>query len=310
MQRYQQECRALGSLALITLICESDAQAEALFQNLWQATEVFEQRFSRFLETSELSRINRASGTKTVCSFEMISILKTCEQWGKLTQGVFNPFILPRLVEAGYGVSFETNKAAPLLPRALRVSNIDELKIGQDSVLIPKDSALDLGGIGKGYLLDQLADQLDKQIDRYWLSFGGDVSGRGLDIDDKPWQIGVADASHDDQSMATIRLPKMGRWAVATSGTNRRRGESSGKVWHHLINPATGQPAETDIVTATLVAQSATATDVLASCAVILGSQAGSELLALNGIQNYIFQYLGQRPQFKGDMIQLPKESL
>lgn len=310
MQRYQQERRALGSLALITLICESDAQAEALFRNVWEITEVFEQRFSRFLETSELSQVNRQAGSRTVCSSEMIKILTACKEWGEQTNGVFNPFILPRLVEAGYGASFETDKLAPLLPRAIRMPNIDELEITGESILIPKDSALDLGGIGKGYLLDQLADQLDLQIDRYWLSFGGDVLGRGLDIDETPWQIGVADASQDDQSVATITLPKTGRWAVATSGTNRRRGEQNGKVWHHLINSATGQPAETDIVTATLVAQSATASDILASCAVILGSQAGGELLEFNGIQNYIFQYLGQRPQVRGDMIQLPKETL
>jgi FAD:protein FMN transferase len=305
LSRYQQKRVELGSDAVITLICESQAEAENIFHELWALIEEFEKRFSRFLKTSELSHINMSAGMKTICSTEMTNILKESIFWGNKTKGVFNPFILPLLVEAGYDSSWVDHQSAPHLPRALRMPVISELEIGDDWVMIPEDGALDLGGIGKGYLLDQLASHLKGKVENYWLSFGGDVLASGTDIDNVPWKIGIASAEDDSQAIASVELPVTEEWAVATSGINRRKGTHKGKDWHHLIQPATGQPAETDIATATLVSRSAIECDVLASCTVILGSKLYKELLGESEINDYLFQTTSQGINVSGNMIKL-----
>jgi thiamine biosynthesis lipoprotein ApbE len=72
---------------------------------------------------------------------------------------------------------------------------IQSLEIFDDSAAIPVNTALDMGGIGKGYLADKLANMSElSSVQGFWFSLGGDVVAKGFDVDDKPWQIAVQDA--------------------------------------------------------------------------------------------------------------------
>ena len=263
----QQTKKMLGSKIVLTL--RDDEIDAKIFPLVWQEIRQFEKRFSRFLASSELSQINRKAGQAVEISPEFKDLILACQKMAKATQNLFNPFILPALQSAGYIGSWPNIdiKKNNLDFSNRRICNIDNIKLMKNTILIPSNCALDFGGIGKGYLLDKIAAIIERhKIKNYWLSFGGDLIFAGHDEQKIGWQVGIADAKNPKKEIDILETFGQ-KMAVATSGVVKRKGEG----WHHLIDPGTGRPAESNILTATVVAQSATLTDVLAKSLVILG---------------------------------------
>lgn len=291
--QYYQENTVLGSIVQLSLVFNKPApQAQELMNRLWRMTFAFERRFSRFLPESELSIFNRNAGNKQPLSDEFRDILLKAKNIGLKTGGLYNPFILPALQAAGYKNSlvkgYEKDVSDDHSHKS--VADVSRLEIGDDWASIPYDSALDLGGCGKGYLADKLADETDKMADGYWFSLGGDIVSGGVDDNGNPWVIEVQAASKHDLAAGYIHT-KGDRCAAATSGTVARTGKQQGKPWHHLIDPRSLKPADTDIVLATLNGRSAFDADVLASCAVILGSKRAASFLSEQGVTDWLIQY-------------------
>jgi thiamine biosynthesis lipoprotein len=285
MENFQQSRHALGSDVVLTLVLADATQEAAIFDLLWQQIEAFEQRFSRFRSDSELSRFNAAAGAEQTVSPEFHALLVAAKMYGKKTGGLYNPFTLPALQRAGYKGSWPAPHQVDGALNYEDRGNADwqAITLGRTTVQIPADTALDFGGIGKGYLLDRLGETLQIQhVGNYWLSLGGDILCIGHDASGEPWHIGVAHARQANQIAATVQ--NNGRkLAVATSGITKRQGVSAAGKWHHIIDPRTGRPADTDILTATVCTAEATTADVAAKCLVIAGSaSAESTLTALD----------------------------
>jgi thiamine biosynthesis lipoprotein len=274
MIRHQQSKEALGSKAIITIVSNKHNTVD-VFMDLWLVIELFEDRFSRFKTSSELTNFNKLAGTKVKVSVEFIDLLKAAKEWGKRTDGLYNPFILPSLQKAGYKGSWPKPQDYNIaLDYELRnIHKVDQIEIGKDWAQIPNDSALDFGGCGKGYLLDYLAAKLDKQnINNYWLSLGGDIICSGKDAGGDSWSVGIQDAINEDNVVDSLTNTEGAKIAIATSGVTKRKGQNGLTKWHHLIDPKTAKPAKTDILTATVQSLSAIEADVLAKCLVIIGS--------------------------------------
>ncbi len=288
MIRLQQHKHALGSEAYITLVGTDEQFLAATFEVLWQELSLFEQTFSRFLPDSELTYVNERAGLPTDVSPEFVALTQAARQYMERTDGLYNPFVLPVLQRAGYKGSWPhmaTQGGAPDFSDR-EFSKAALLEISATSVTIPDQTALDFGGIGKGYALDQLGRIVQRQsIANYWLSFGGDILASGTDGDGSPWTIHIGQALNQDETCATIQAgPK--QYAVATSGILKRAGEG----WNHLIDPRTGQPTKTDILSATVATDSGTAADVYAKCLVLAGSKGAPKLAQKLNISNYVLQ--------------------
>lgn len=272
MIRVQQIGKALNSEIVLTLIVRDEAQAKSTFQLLWSTINSFEKRFSRFLPDSELSSFNASAGKPTKISPEFRKLVLSSQKFSKLTNGLYNPLVLPALQKAGYVGSWpEPSKFVDQLNYSKRqVFSYDAIKVEPESAAIPANSALDFGGIGKGYLLDQLAELLEKNaIKSYWLYLGGDIICAGFDHEKQAWKVSIADASDEEVVTETLLNKSGSRMSVATSGVVKRKGEG----WHHIIDPRTGLPADTDVLTATIVNASGTAADIYAKSLIILGSK-------------------------------------
>jgi thiamine biosynthesis lipoprotein len=309
MDRFQEKKIALGSEAVLTLVGDNPVQAHAILKELWQKIDQFEQRFSRFLTTSELTKINKRAGQKIKISEPMAMILRASKKISSETGGIFNPFILPNLVRAGYDRSWTNQLPVPQLDASQLVS-ADEININGNTLTIPTQSALDLGGIGKGYLLDQLVTFTAPKFPNFWFSLGGDIIAGGHDLLGQPWQIGIASTQSPNITIAKVTIPAGQTLSVATSGVGKRRGTHDGRDWHHIIDPRTGQSAHSDIESVTICAPTGLQADVLASCAVILGSQLAPEFLNKNKIGSYLIQSKlsnnsSDRIQTMGDLISI-----
>ncbi len=298
MKRYQQSAHALGSDALLTLVVPKSAAPDEVFAKLWDHIAEFEKQFSRFLPDSELSTFNQQAGQLVPVTPPFYALLTTAKELSRKTGGLYNPFILPSLQKAGYVGSWPTpNVFKKQLNYSQRASNvkIEQLLLQKNAAHIPANTALDFGGCGKGYLLDELADLLDAHgIKNYWLSLGGDIVCNGHDVTNKSWKIAVQSAT-DPRLVAQYIDNNGARIAVATSGISKRHGTNNGAQWHHIIDPRTQLPATTDIVTATVSTTKAVKADVFAKCLVILGSKDSQKFLAKHHLTNVLLQKQGDK---------------
>jgi thiamine biosynthesis lipoprotein len=154
----------------------------------------------------------------------------------------------------------------------------------------PPGLHFDLGGVGKGWIADRALDLLDA-----WPSAVVDADG-DLAVRVAPgrvWAVGVDDPRTPDTNLAVLHLGASAngaptRWGVATSGTSIHHWHVGGEVRHHLIDPRTGRPAQTDVIQATVVAGSALRAEALAKAAVIAGSVYGLALLERAGVRGAV----------------------
>lgn len=292
MQFYQKQ-QALGSHVELSIVTTRDtATVEAIYRELWSRVFQFERRFSRFLPSSELSIFNRNAGLRQPVTLALRKILTAARDISIETEGLYNPFILPALQAAGYKQSLVKGYEHDPVDDHSRKSvvSIDHLEIGDTWARIPYGTALDLGGCGKGYLADELADYIESYTTNYWFSLGGDIIARGTDDTGTLWRITIQDTANDTQDIGWLTTGTKTRTAVASSGTQARRGTKRGKAWHHLIDPRTLRPAETDILLVTVCVSSCFQADVLASCAAILGSRKGKAFVKLHGASAGLLQ--------------------
>lgn len=240
-----------------------------------------ERRFSRFRETSELSRLNRRAGSPVRVSRPLYRLVTAAMQAAGATGGLFDPTVHRALCAAGYTRDFArladgvvTGLRPMPAPGRFREVRLDPVR---RTVTLPLGVGLDLGGIAKGWLADAVLRRL-RPYGAAAVDLGGDVALTEPTPGAPPWLIEVADPRSDDRVLAEISLYRGG--GVATSGTLRRRWRTEQGWQHHLIDPRTGRPARTDLAGATVAGPSAAAGEVLAKAVLLLGSTQGAAVLA------------------------------
>lgn len=275
MPRFQRKIAAFRSEVYLSLRFESEIMAKRLLNEMAAQVQRFEKDFSRFLPTSQLSKLNLNAGTKVKSAPELINLTRATKSMVEKSRGLYNPLLLPALQSVGYVGSWPRpeNFKQNLNFSNRETANPDDIEINDGWIKIPKNSALDFGGIGKGYLLDQLANFIEKnEVKDYWFSLGGDIILSGNDERQKGWEVSIANVRSGNELKQKIKTDGK-RTAIATSGIMKRCGEKNDQNWHHIIDPRTNLPAKTDILSATIMTDSATEADIWAKCLVILGSK-------------------------------------
>ncbi len=230
-------------------------------------------RWTRFDESSELNAINEAAGRAVIVSPETFAVVSLAIDAWRLTDGWFDPTVLPMLIAAGYDRSFERVAGRPRWyehPAAAAPGCADvELDIEHSTVRLPVGVAIDLGGIGKGHAADVVAGELVAAgADGVCIDLGGDVAVAGTAADGDPWVIGVEDPFAHDRDIARIVLAT---GAVATSSRLERQWRTTSGPAHHLIDPTTGRPAQGGLATVSVVASTAAWAEVLAKATLVSG---------------------------------------
>lgn len=230
----------------------------------------FADRYSRFREESELMVLNRS--TELQVSPELFTLLEACARYHRETEGLFNPTVLGALAHEGYpGAPID----AGLPNRDVPSFALVRLEPATLTVHKPADLMIDLGGIGKGFIVDQVSSFLREAGYRDFLvDAGGDIyaAGRNREAGYSWWAVDVEAPNAPQSTIATLTLSDK---AVATSGRNRRQWVADGMTKHHLIDPRTGRSAESGLLTVSVVAESVTDADVLAKTLFLLGKEAG-----------------------------------
>lgn len=279
---YQITFRAMGSQFNVWL--ETEADGESVLRQVPGWVEEIEARLTRFRPESELSRLNARSGRWVSVSDTLLQAVLAARHATWLTDGLCNPLVLPALVAAGYERSFAEMQREGLndsraVPAPVIVPDWRGIAIRPKHHLIrlPAGAQIDLGGTGKGWTAEIIANRL-AVYGPCLVDAGGDLVARGKPQNSAGWRIEVAEPGQPDDAppVSTILVSDA---AVATSGIDYRRWMRGGKPQHHLIDPRTGQPAVTDVLAATVIDTSATLAEAYAKALVILGSAAGLDWL-------------------------------
>ncbi len=249
------------------LIARARARIQAL-EALW----------SRFVPTSDVSRLNAVAGKSALLvapeTFELVA--RGVEGW-RMTGGRFDPTVLGDVLRAGYTDSFERlpSPAAATGSRLGRGCAGIELDASLCAVRLPAGVGFDPGGIGKGLAADLVVDELlGSGATGACVNLGGDVRVAGTPPEES-WAIAVEHPSRPDPA-AVVHLRD---GAVATSSRLNRRWETTDGVAHHLIDPGRGAPADAAVWTATAVAGTGWQADVLAKAAFLSDLGHGLDLL-------------------------------
>ncbi len=272
MQRL--DFRAMG--CQMTAVLDTDRRTNRLdMVSGW--FEVWEQALSRFRPDSELSRLNQRTGHWVCVSPILWEVLKLAIHAAQWTGGLISPTILDALEAAGYDRSFEQIQAdgpsAPSQPDGHW--EFIERQSSTRSIWLPPNARIDLGGVAKGWAAERAARKLGVHGPAL-MDAGGDVAVSGPRADGSPWPIGISDPFRPHQIIGTLKIERGG---VATSGRDYRRWQKNGVWQHHLIDPRTGRPAQTDVLSVTVIAPSVVEAEIAAKAVLLSGTEAGLEWL-------------------------------
>ncbi len=244
-----------------------------------------EQRFSRFRENSLLMRLNRGEVIEDAWLARVVMMAIDANQ---ITGGYFNPMVLPALARAGYDRSFDDIQLGGVLesqrvPDPGKVLRVDGLRV---ELLAGQ---LDLGGIVKGWSADLAAESLASDGDAAFVNAGGDIRCIGNDGSGAGWLMDVT--APDGSKAWEGRLTG----AIATSTTRKRRWTTTdGTEAHHLIDPGTGMPSDSEFVQVTARAEACWLAEVWAK-AILIGGPEVLDRATRVGINALAYDALGTR---------------
>jgi len=236
----------------------------------------WDQRFSRFRADSELSALNRAAGGSFAASEELFRAAEMAVEAARATAGLFDPLLAMRMSELGYDRTYATLPAIgePRPLAAWTPGRWREIVLDPErrTIRLPADSGMDLGGLAKGMAVDAAVARLVAAGVPYAaVNAGGDLAVHGLPPGFAAWPILVEDAGR-----RVVTLP---HGALATSSTMNRRWRVGSDRFHHLLDPRTGLPSRSDLVHATVAADSCTGAEVAAKAALLAGRVAGEAFI-------------------------------
>jgi thiamine biosynthesis lipoprotein len=264
----------MGTVLELTLIAEDPATARALLDAAFAQVAVLESKLTRFDTASELSRLNAGAGQgPQALSDPLAELLRRAVRYAQLTDGAFDVTIGPLValwIDAAQADRLPDEAA---LAAALQRIGAQRLDLTPGRVILPAGFSIDLGGIAKGYALDQIAASWDPETPAL-LSFGqSSVLARGTPPGSPGWRMALRGAHEELAGVLTLRDQ-----AFSVSSTLGQWSEIGGVRYGHVIDPRSGQALRRAAI-ASVVATDATLAEALSTALVILEPQRGIEIL-------------------------------
>jgi thiamine biosynthesis lipoprotein len=273
---------ALGTVCTLNLY---DDGTDELYAALAGRLNEIENIFSVTLSDSEISRINQNAGVMPVkVSEEVIALMEKACYFARKTDGVFDPTIGALVDIWGIGSDYQRVPQQEEIDAVLPLvdwRNI-EYNIEESTVFLPKKGMkLDFGGIAKGYAADELIAIIENaNVKRAIVDLGSSsVYVWGKKPDGSKWRVGVKNPDNPEGSEPVIRV-EIDSNSVTSSGAYERFFYEGGVKYHHILDPKTGYPADSGILSATIISDSALAADALSTSVFVLGKEKTRALFA------------------------------
>jgi len=219
---------------------------------------------------SDISALNNGS---TDVSEETVSLITSALDISAKTDGAFDCTISPAVAAWGWYDDTHSVPTPETLQNAMDCVGWEYVHTNHNMVTFEKDGmALDLGGIAKGYAAERVSQVLtEKGVTSALIDLGGNLCLIGKKPDRTLWVIGIDDPNNKSDYLATITVSDC---SVVTSGSYQRNFEQDGKLWHHILDPKTGYPADNGLQLVTVVCADNTVADGLSTALFVMGKEA------------------------------------
>lgn len=274
---------AMGSHMALWLELDDRKIAHAALQQVEALFAAAERRMTRFAKTSELSRLNAQPEQWVKLSNILWQVVVRAVAFARETEGLFDPTLLNALEAAGYDRSFNQLEAESSAPRIGKkhLGRWEEIQLDAQrrAIWLPAGVRLDVGGIAKGFSAQQAVAFLS-QWGACLVDAGGDLTAGDAPAGWPGWPVGISAPRHEDKKEPEHLVQLwLNNASLATSGIDYRRWKRNGRLAHHLIDPRTGEPAETDILTVSILSSDASHAEAWATAALVAGLEKGEKLL-------------------------------
>lgn len=241
---------------------------------------------SVFEPESEISRFNalRETDTPFPVSGDFYKVLETAAYIHRITGGAWDGTVKPLVDLWGFGAPGARYRppAPEKIREAMKTMGFDRIRLSGNRALVKKNAGvtLDLASIAKGYGVDRLAALLkDAGIRNFLVEIGGEVYASGQKPGGTPWQIGINAPRPDALLNRVYKAVPLKDIALATSGDYRNFFEHQGVRYSHVIDPRTGYPVRNGVVSVSVLANTCTLADGLATALMVLGPEKGVDLV-------------------------------
>lgn len=247
-------------------------KAEEGLQEAKQRIEELDKKLSVGDKDSEIYQVNQ-NGSGEISDDTSYLIERSLELW-KDTQGAFNPVMEPVMETWGFTTGKYKVPTKQELKKCLALTDASQVKLDSEKrkvTLGKKDMKLDLGGIAKGYTSSEIM-KIFKQLNMKsaMVSLGGNAQVLGSKTDGSAWKVAVQDPEEENQYLGVLSVKDK---AVITSGGYERYFEKEGKTYHHIIDPDTGYPAKSGLLSVTIVSKDGTLADGLSTALFVMGRE-------------------------------------
>ena len=231
--------------------------------------------FSRHRQGSEVYLLNNAGGRPIEVSGSLSRVLEAAAGYSEISQGAFDVTIAP-MMDLWFGGGENAPPAQAEIFRALRLVDYRNMVISGGLVALENGAAIDLGGIAKGYIADEVGQYLrGRGAAGALIDLGGDILAVGERSGGRAWRIGIR-CPFEPRLLGVVEVRDS---AVVTSGVYERYFMHEGARYHHIIDARTGWPADSGVVSVTVVSASAMKADALSLIGLLLGAREGMALI-------------------------------
>ena len=271
------ETRTVYTMDTVMNLTAYGENASAALDAAEETLRTLDAKLDRHDETSTVSALNRDG---TVEDAELAQLTDIAQTIGALSGGAFDPTVAP-VMDA-----WDFTGDAPRVPSDEELSallahvGLEKLSVDGNTIALSDGAQLDLGGIAKGYAAGRVRTILrEAGVTSAIISLGGNVAAVGKKPDGSAWTVGLQDPDRPEAYFGTVSIEDA---CVVTSGAYQRYFEENGQVYHHIIDPATGRPAESGLTSVTVVADGAagngTMCDALSTALFVMGEDRALEL--------------------------------
>ena len=229
-----------------------------------------EELLSRTRESSDIYKVNEDG--EAVVSEETAELLQAALHYDEVTGGAFDMTIAPLVTAWGIHTDDPHVLSEEEIGALLPLVGSEHVHMEGNKVSLDADCAVDLGGIAKGYASAQLAGLFEEYgIAGGWVSLGGNVFAYGLKDSGQGWTVGIADPHNEPGNPAAVTLS--GQFAVTSGGYQRFYTAPDGTVYQHILDPKTGAPAVSNLLSVTIICKDGTMADAYSTALYVMGEE-------------------------------------
>lgn len=261
-----------------------NSEDEALADALVEQCAAYEKIFDRTDPESEVYALNHAGGKPVTVSDDLLNVLQCALEYAEATDGLFDVTICPASDLWDFTATSPSLPDDAALQTALAQIGWRNIVIDGNQVQLKNRAMIDLGGIAKGYIADCMAQTLRKNdIQSALINLGGNTITVGGRPDGDPFRIGIQKPFAEQNAMVGTMAVK--DLSAVSSGVYQRSFTLNGVLYHHILDPTTGSPANTGLLSVTVITEESMRADALSTCIFLLGPEKGLAFAEQMGVQ-------------------------